>query len=292
MRSTNRPFRPRAHAWLALPLGVVAMISEACSGNSTALTATTTTLPRTSTSVPASTTSTTAVAQKSYPLYFIRGNQLGVSVRLATSTTDAHYTATVNLLTGPDPVESAAGLATDIPAGTTVRGLQIKNGIATVNLSPQFVTIGPNDSLAGRLAQVVYTLTSTPTVTQVVIEIAGTRIVNFAGVDLTNPVGRSQVTAALPLVLLELPGVGGSLKSKLTITGLTSGAGTYDVQLLDPSGKLLATATNSAVPGGTFTQSVPFTISGPETGTVRMFGRPSSSSQPVQSFQFTLPIAP
>ncbi len=292
MRTVTAPIHPRRRAWRALPMGVVALACAACSGNPTALTATTTTLPRTSTSVPASTTTTTAPTQRTFALYFLRGTQLGVASRGATSSADYHYSAIVALIGGVDPTETAAGLTTDIPTGTTVRGLQIKNGIATINLSPQFVTIGPSDSLAGRLAQVVYTLTSAPTVSQVVIEIGGTRIINFAGVDLSNPVGRSQVTAALPLVLLEQPAVGGSLKSKLTIAGLTSGAGTYDIQLLDPSGKLLASATNSAVPGGTFTQSVPFTITAPETGTVRVFGRSSSTSQSVQSFQLTLPITP
>lgn len=292
MRPANAPIRNRQNPWLILPLGAMAVLFAACSGNSTALTSTTT-LPRTSTtsSVPGSTTTTSPV-QRTYDLYFLRGTQLGASQRTATASSDTHFQSISALMAGTTPAEQAAGLGTDIPAGTTVRGLEIRGGIATVNLSPQFVATGPTDQLAGRLSQVVYALTTSPTVTGVVIEIAGNRIVNFAGVDLTNPIGRSQVTASLPLVLLEQPAVGGSLKSRMTISGLTAGSGTYDVQLLDPSGKLLASVTNTAAVGGTFLQSVPFTIAGPETGTVRVFGRPSASTQPVQQFQFTLPIAP
>lgn len=291
MRSETAPIRTHRQAWLALPLLGIALLVSACSGNSTALTSTTTTLPP-STTVPKSTTTTTSPGQHTYPLYFMRGTQLGVVARVASSSSDPHFSAMVALMGGTSASEVAAGLSTDIPAGTAVRGLEIRSGVATVNLSPQFVTPGPADSLAGRLAQVVYTLTSTPTVTQVVIEIAGTPIVNFAGVNLASPVDRSQVTAALPLILLEQPAVGASLLGKLAISGLTSASGTYVVQLLDPSGKLLASVTNTAVAGGTFLQSVPFTVSGPETGTVRVFARPTVSTQPVEQFQFTLPIAP
>ena len=293
MTQKTAPTRSRRTGWPLGSLIAVVLLFAGCSGNSTALTSTTTTLPRTTTTTaPGSTTTTTTPGQRTYPLYFLRGAELGVSQRVVTSATDAHYQAITALMGGTTPTESAAGLSTEIPPGTTVRGLAIHGGIATVNLSPEFVAVGSPVQLSGRLAQVVYTLTNSPTVTQVVIEIAGSRIVNFAGVNLANPVGRSQVTAALPLVLLEQPAVGGSLKGVLTISGLTAGPGTYDVQLLDPTGKLLASVTNTAAAGGTFLQSIPFTISGPETGTVRVFGRPTSTSQPVQSFQFTLPIAP
>jgi len=280
---------------LLLAIGTVTVTFAACGGNQTALTSTTTTLARGSTSTTSgSTTTTTAPVQRAYPLYFLRGAQLGVSQRVVASASDTHFQAISALVGGTTPTETAAGLTTDIPTGTTVRGMAIHGGIATVNMSPQFVAVGPADQLAGRLSQVVYTLTSSPSVTAVILEVGGNRVVNFAGVNLANPVGRSQVTASLPLVLLEQPAVGGTLSGKLTISGLTSAPGTYDVQLLDPSGKLLASVTNTAVAGGTFLQSVPFTITGPETGTVRVFGRPTSSSasQTVQLFQFNLPIAP
>jgi len=215
-----------------------------------------------------------------------------VADRTGAATADPHYTSIKDLIDGTTPAEAAAGLSTAIPSGTAVRGLQIRDGIATLNLSPQFVTPGPQPSLAGRLAQVVYTLTSSSSVTGVVLEVGGTRLVNFAGVDLTDPVGRAQVTAALPLVLLEQPGVGSSLSGTLAISGLTSGAVSYIVQLLDPSGKLLTSVTNTAASGGTFQQSVPFTITAPETGTLRLFAQPAGAGRTPQLFSFTLPIAP
>jgi hypothetical protein len=198
----------------------------------------------------------------------------------------------VNLMGGPSPSEASAGLSTDIPQGTVLRGLEIRGGTATVNFSPNFVANGPAPSLAGRLAQVVYTITSFSNVTAVIIKVGGTQIVNFAGVNLTNPVGRSQVMAALPGVLLEEPAVGSSLQSQLAVSGITSINGTYQIQLVDPSGKLLAGVTSTAVVDGKFQQAFPLTVTSPEIGTLRVFARPSSPSQPAQEYQFNLPIVP
>jgi hypothetical protein len=292
MRPVTTQTDRRRRPWLLLPIGLIALVLAACSGNSTALTSTTTTLSHTSTTNPGSTTTTTSPTQRSYVLYFLRGSQLGVSQRVVASASDSHFQAITALVAGINPTESAAGLSTAIPAGTTVRGLEIRNGVATVNLSPQFVTTAPTVQLADRVAQVVYTLTSSPTVTGVIIEVGGTQIVNLGGVNLSSAVGRAQVTGSLPLILLEQPAVGGSMTGKITISGVTAASGTYDVQLLDPTGKLLASVTDTAVSGGTFVQSVPFTITSAETGTVRVFGRPTSTSQPVQEYQFTVPIAP
>ena len=292
MRQPTVRRRTRRSPWTALPVIALALLVTACSGNTSALTSTTTSPPRSTGTVPGSTTTTALPPVRTYPLYFLRGTQLGVADRTGASTSDPHYTSIKYLVDGTIPTESAAGLTTDVPPGTTVRGLQIRGGIATLNLSPQFAAPGPPASLAGRLAQVVYTLTNSSSVTGVVLEVAGNRLVTFAGVDLAAPVGRSQVTAALPLVLLEQPAVGSSLTGSLTISGLTSGATTYIVQLVDPAGKLLTSVTNTAASGGSFQQSVPFTIAAPETGTLRLFARPTTSDETPQQFQFTLPIAP
>jgi len=264
---------------------------SACGNSSSASRSTPTTGPvATVTSAPK--TTTTLPAQVVTSLYFVRGSMLGVAVRHVNSSADPKYLAVQALLAGPVPSESAAGLGTAIPAGTTVRGLQIRGGIATINLSPEFVTPGPAPSLSARLAQIVYTLTAYSNVGKVVIEVSKVPLPAFAGVALTAPVGRSQVTAALPAVLLETPAVGSSLQGTLPISGLTSFTGTYDVQLVDSTGRLLAAVTNSAVVGATFEQSLPFSTSKSGTGTLRVFAKPSATGQPTQTVTFTLPISP
>jgi hypothetical protein len=291
MRRTTQLQHARSTA-----LGVLAMIAlgvglAACGGPTKGATSTTTTFATTTTTTAPHTT-TTLPPQTSVQLFFVRGTTLGAAVRTVATTKDPHFTTMLALMFGPNATESAAGLTTDIPPGTTLRGLEIRAGIATANFSPQFASAAPPATLAARLAQVVYTLTSYPNVTGVNIQVSKVPLVNFAGVTMTHPIGRSQVTAALPGVLLEQPAVGSSVTGALNISGLTAIDGTYDVQLLSASGQLLAGITNTAIAGSSFVQSIPFKLAAPETGLVRVFERPSSPSQPVQEYQFTVPIGP
>jgi spore germination protein GerM len=292
MRRSNRRPRTRSTVVAALALAALTLGLAACGGGpQSALTSTTTTPPPTT--VPKATTTLPASASRQvFTLFFVRGTTLGVAQRTVATTTDPHFSSMTNLLAGPNPSEAAAGLATDIPAGTALRGLEIRGGTATVNLSPQFATPAPPPALSARLAQVVYTITSFSNVTSVIIEIAKTRVVNFAGVNLTNPVGRSQVTAALPGVLLESPGVGSTLQGQLAASGVATINGTYDVQLVDSSGKLLANVTDTAAVGEKFTQTLPFTIASAQIGQIKVFARPTLTSQPVQEYQFSLQLKP
>src|SRR5207302_807811 len=68
------------------------------------------------------------------------------------------------LLVGPTANESARGVTTAIPKGTSLLGLVIDKGLANVNLSSLFKGTGDTASLAVRLAQVACTLASFPSV--------------------------------------------------------------------------------------------------------------------------------
>jgi germination protein M len=238
-------------------------------------------------------TTTTAPAEVPVNLYFARGTQLGVASRQVDASADPRYTAVVALLGGPNASEAAAGLSSQIPAGTTVRGLAIRDGTATINLSPEFVSPGPPAAQSARLAQIVYTLTAYPNVTNVAITVSKLPLTSFAGVNLSSPVGRSQVTGALPDVLLEAPAVGSIVHGgTVSLSGLTSFVGTYDIRLSDSTGKLLAAVTNTAVPGATFSQTLPFKGAAPGTGTLSVFARPSTANQPTQATSLALPVQP
>jgi hypothetical protein len=73
------------------------------------------------------------------------------------------------LLAGPVARERAIGMTTMIPTGTTLRGLTIAGGVATVDLSGTFAAPGGELSTMGRLAEVVYTLTQFPSVSKGVV---------------------------------------------------------------------------------------------------------------------------
>jgi Sporulation and spore germination len=290
--TARRRSLPSSSATIALSVVALALALAACSGPTTALTSTTTSPPRTTGSPGGSTTTTGVSPTIKETLFFVRGTSLGVSRRTVSSASDPRYLTLQALFGGPSPTEAAAGLVTDIPAGSEVRGLVVRSGVATVDLSPEFVATAPAPELSARLAQVVYTLTSFPNVGRVFIKVAKTPIVEFAGVNLASGVGRSDVTAALPPVLLESPAVGDSAGGALLVSGATSMSGIYVLQLTDAKGKLLATVTNTAVPNGSFSNRLPFTVPAAQTGQVSLFMRPTAAALPPQVVTFPITLTP
>jgi hypothetical protein len=254
-------------------------------------TTTTTTNPSVTTTTKAGTTTTVPPVVEE-TLFFTRGTMLGVAHRAVTSPSDPRYLTMEALLAGPTASETAAGLSTAMAPGTALRGIEVASGVAVVNLSQQFALPGPADVLSARLAQVVYTLTNFPNVSKVEIEIGKIQLLSFAGVDLSKPVGRAQVTAAVPPVLLVSPAVGDSEQGTLVVSGLTSVVGVYQLSLTDSQGQLLVSVTNSGVVGGTFSQTIPFTVTSSQTATLSLFAKPTSATVPSQSVSFSLPISP
>ncbi len=105
-------------------------------------------------------------------VYLVREEQLlPVSRRLpriASSLTEASVLA---LLRGADTPE---GATTAIPVPTRLIGVRLNDRVATVDLSREFEQGGTGQSLALRVAQVVYTVTEDPTVVGVLFSIEGT----------------------------------------------------------------------------------------------------------------------
>ncbi len=123
------------------------------------------------TTAPATTTATTAPATTTAPqpaevaadVYFVRDERMAAAARQVATPAVARG-AMAELLRGPGEAEAAAGMSSSIPAGTTLRGLRIVDGVAEVDLSGEFASGGGSLSMLTRVAQVVYTLTGFPTV--------------------------------------------------------------------------------------------------------------------------------
>jgi spore germination protein GerM len=87
------------------------------------------------------------------------------------------------LLAGPSAAERAVGVDTTLPPRTELGSLSVRAGRATVNLSRARTASTAFDvSLRpARAAQIVYTLTSIPTVKQVLIRVNGLDRATFIG---------------------------------------------------------------------------------------------------------------
>ena len=182
-------------------------------------------------------------------LYFLRDGKVGLARRSIVTGPQIGTAALKELLKGPTPRDTAAGLATDIPSGTTLERLAIEEGVARVELSSSL------DESA--IAQVVFTLTSFPTVRRVQLE--GEQHL------------RSDFEELTPAVLVESPAPGEDVSSPLRIAGTANTfEATFQVEVLGAGrrvlGKRFVTATSGSGTRGTFEANVTFAAqAGPAT---------------------------
>jgi spore germination protein GerM len=181
------------------------------------------------------------------------------------------------LLAGPSAGELAAApaLYTNVPTGTTLLGLSIGGGVATVNLSGTFGS-GDAATVRGQLAQLVFTLTQFSTVTGVVIELDGHVIVSFGSVTLGSVVGRTDFRTQLPAIFVDRPAWGAAAGNPLTVTGVANVfEATFRVQLLGATRGLLVDRQVMASCGtgcwGDYNATIPYEVSQAQWGTLRVF---------------------
>jgi hypothetical protein len=128
-------------------------------------------------------TSTTTTAHAVAKVFFVKGSQFAARSRAVPPGKAAATAAIEALLAGPTASERAAGIGTTLPRGIRLASIDIKGGTATVALSRAHTAPTAFDvSLRpARAAQVVYTLTAIPRVTQVLISVNGVNRATFIG---------------------------------------------------------------------------------------------------------------
>jgi spore germination protein GerM len=99
------------------------------------------------------------------------------------------------LLAGPTAEERARGLSTEIPAGTRLLDVRVREGLATVDLSEAVASGGGSHSMRARLWQIVYTATQHPSASQVQVLVEGQERPGLGGegVVIDRPIGRPPV---------------------------------------------------------------------------------------------------
>ena len=139
-------------------------------------------------------------------VYLVAHDQLVARSRLIPSPASAAG-ALGSLLAGPTLPEAATGIRSAIPGGTTLVGIRaVKGGRATIDLSTQFAqTGGPDQILA--IAQVVYTATTLPGISEVSFELADqpVEVPTADGTLVSGPVARADFAALLSPVEPTVP---------------------------------------------------------------------------------------
>lgn len=236
-----------------------------------------TTAPTTSTE-PGGETTPEPTQTRRVLVYFVRGEQVGAVGRSVPSTPRVLRAALEELLDGPTPREAEWGLTTAVPDGVAVRGVEVADGTATIDLSEAFDDGGGSLSMVIRLAQLVHTATQFPSVDRVALRLEGEPVDVFSaeGVELPATLSRADVEEQAPAILVESPVPGETVSGPLHVRGTANTfEATLELQLVDEGGRELAATFATATCGtgcrGTFTADLPFEGTGPAT--LRAFER-------------------
>ncbi len=223
--------------------------------------------------------SSSAPAQTTVRLYFLRGEKLGVAERRVKHTTMPATASLKALLAGPGTAEQEAGLGTAIPASTRLLGLSIAEGTARVDLSNEFAAGGGSLSMSARIAQVVYTLTRFPTVRSVEVLLDGepVKALGGEGIVLDGAQRRADWRDLEPNIFVESPGVGAVLPTPFVLAGTAMVfEGSFQARLVDSSERrvvnVVVQATRGAPGRGRFAKEVAFSTAA-RRGTLIVFAQ-------------------
>lgn len=272
------------HRWARqLVLLTAATLAVSCSGGSTSTspspspspTAAPTATPSAS-PTPTSTPSAVPTTRAVVSAYFLHGERLQ-PVHRSVVGPGVGAAAVRALLAGPTAAERSAGLTTTVPTGTSLRGLDIAGGLATVDLSGRFATGGGTLSMTARLAQVVFTLTRFPTVRQVTFRLDGKAVTALGGegIIIDKPVGRDRFEELSPAILIESPTLGEGVTSPLRVVGTANVfEAVLQLEVRNATGTVLVRRTVQATSGtgtrGTFDATLTFAV--PPSGSLTLVG--------------------
>lgn len=268
--------------------------SSAAAPTSTPAGATPTAVVPTPTPVPTPRpTATASSATTIVRAYFLLGHSgLAPVLRTIPATTGVATAAMRQLIAGPSAAEKAANpaLASVVPATTRLLGLTIKDGVATVNLSSEFLAGSSASAPDARFGQVVYTLTQFSTVKSVVFEFDGTSATAAQSRDTYRD-------GTLPAIFVDHPAWGAGAGNPVAVSGFANVfEAAFRAQVRDANGKVLADRQVMASCGtgcwGTFSTSLAYNVGKAQWGTLRVFDLSAKDGKAIDLVDYPVWLTP
>lgn len=212
-------------------------------------------------------------------VYLVRNEEIGVAQRTIAGTPEVANGAMLELLTGLTPYEEDIGFSTEVPAETSLLGLNLQeDGTVIVDLSEDFGSGGGSFSMQMRVAQVVFTLTQFDTIDQVEFRVNGQEVDGLGGegIIIDQPLSRSDFEDLSPAILVESPTPGEEISSPIHLAGTSNVfEATMQIEVIDNSGTVIyeghATATSGTGERGEFDVEIPVDVTQEGLGTVIVY---------------------
>ena len=188
---------------------------------------------------------------------------------------DLPRTALGFLLAGPTPGEadSVPAFTTAVPSQTVLLGLDVEDRVATVDLSAEFFAGSGTFSEIARLEQLTYTLTRFEDIDGIRLLAEGVLVEVFGshGLELDDPVVRTEFDTLLPAILIETPAHGMTVGNPLAATGTANVfEASVSFTLVDGNGLIIwegfTTATCGTGCRGEWAIEIPYDVDAPQLG--------------------------
>lgn len=291
----------------ALPAALAAALLAACTGGAPATSTTSAPATSTTTTPATSTTSTAPEEAAAFAVFFLHdsgGNDARVppflvAVHRETTSPDLPAAAVEALLAGPTAAEEADGISVDIPAGTTLNGVAVEDGTATVDLSRDFEAGGGSFAMLSRLASLTYTLTGLEGIDEVVLELDGEPVEVFSseGIVLDGPLTRDDYTDLLPGILVESPAWGATVDRSFTVRGTAAAfEGVFQLEILSADGEKIAgppyVQTDEGMGWGSFEERIELPEDAPADLVIHVWEASARDGSPVSERRIPIRVAP
>lgn len=210
-------------------------------------------------------------------VWLVRSGKLFLTQRDVPATPAVGRAALLELLTGPSDVERQAGVTSSVPSGTTLLGLEIRDGIAFVDFDTAFR--GNGDITPIQVGQVVWTIGQFSTVDQVVIKVNGGEIYE-------TPQTTEEYERFLPAISVQSPNIGETISSPVTVSGSANVfEATVSLRILDQNGHEIARGFTNATCGtgcrGTYSKTLSYKVDHEQPGTVEVFESSAKDGSPI-----------